>query len=328
MRASNALSRHFIRSIINPNKHVPLQALKKISWVPKSFLCLANSRNIQRATKGVESVLKEYPSLQIVLGCVDSVHQDVISEVWLDQEMKMLENEVLITRETRDDEIKTQLSLKIHESEIKINLLETFGFNDNTYTLFYKPSNKEQTPPLAKLDIELPIIPNNIKKFTSLTPISDWLEINENLTNIIKKISDKPASKVLIDSLKASSLVSSEQATRVFAEVEGPEDPSNVYEIIAGGGEYGSKSEMLVFESFQAKGDSLKCRFLVSDEKKKSKVEGLKGLVVEQIHDENRIVSEGDDVILDGIVRIGSMTGFELDGVNYKAVNDLLNVDF
>lgn len=328
MKPSYALTRHLIRSIINPIAHAPVQSLKQLSWEPRSLLCLANSRNIQKATDGVLSIQRKYPSLQIILGCVDSVHQDMISEVWFDKEMKILSGEVLEIEGRRNTEIETDLSLHFENLRVKLGLLESFGFNDYSYTLFYKPLGQNFAPPLAKLDVQLPIIPSSTTTFTSLVPISDWLGIDEHLDNVIKKISKKPASSMLIDSLKSSSLISDKETTRIFAEVRGPEHSSNIYEIIAGGGEYGSKSEMLVFEDFKAQGNSLECRFLVSDTRKSAAVEGMKGLVVEQIHDENRVVDKEEDLIVDGAVRIGSTKGFELDGVNFKAVNDLVNVKF
>ncbi|CCH45883.1 Kleisin, abnormal closure, protein 2 [Wickerhamomyces ciferrii] len=342
MRTTRSSLQHLIRTIINPVKHTPTDSLKSLSFTPRSLILLSNSRNIQKATQDilelsnasqalsrVLDIIKlsnSNQSLSLVLASVDSVYQDYTSEIWLSKPLTFQDALTLDENGDKFQQHKTQLTFDFHKDQIKLPLVRTDPFTDFPYTLCFKLQDGSFSPILSELSISLPLIPSEVKSKTSLEVIhQDWFRITSHLDNMIKTINGKPASEILLSKLKDANLGKTQES--VFLELRSKGVSINKYEVIAGGGEYGAKSEMLVLNCDKLpQAENLEGRFLCSIGNVDN--QNPKGLIIEQVSDDSRIVLKDKDILLDNHLRIGNEAGFEYNEVNFKARDDQVELQF
>lgn len=317
MKPTFSLSRQLVRSVINPVKHTPLDTLKSLPFTPKSLLYIPNTRTSVNAQQHVNSLLSENPNLQIITAVLDSVHQDIASELWFDDFMRIRSGKNL----DNDAKNKPSLTLGFSGEILKIPLVRTTGFTNFDYTLNMKHNG---TYLLDELDVWLPLKTGGISSWSHLHRISESrYNITSHLDNVIKQIDNRPASSVLMNELKQNGINENQP---LYVQIGSQYARTNFYEIIAGGGEYGAKSEMLVLDCDKIpEALALQVQFCLPVPQLAIPSDNG-GMIVDRIQDSKRIVDQGEDVIKDNFIRFGSEKGFQLSGYNLQAPNDFCSV--
>lgn len=326
MKPSLSLSRSLIRTVLNPFNYTPLETLKSLPFQPKSLLYFPNTRTSGIALDHIQSLISHRKDLQIVYAALDSTHQDSIGEVWFDEPMEINSGKFAVTKD-KESRTDNSISLNFTQHQIQIPLVRTTGFTDYDYTLFSNINDAGEFQNFTELDLTLPVKTRFASFHSNQKHISDWFRITNHLDNVVTKLDDQPASQVLMDALKHHNLQN--VAQKLYVEITAPRLEYNVYEIVAGGGEYGERSEMLVFgcPSLPQYND-IQVRFCVSTSGGEENELVKDGITVTQIQDLKRVVDQGEDVIKKNYLKVGSESGFVADGLNFIASNASAYIKF
>lgn len=248
------------------------------SFDAKSLLLLTTPSLLRDATeKSLQ--LYEQKDLQIVIASVDTVlpnfYRHGVSELWMDSYMDIkfserLEEENIrrrsqiikgrtpqVVRNTWEI-IDSSLSVDLDQNtSISLKLATTVFSTGRLVSLFYlqphrlNEGHENSGQYLCDLKVALP---KNIKSTNSKLEVEDcWIPLYEPGTelaitdctgNLIKSINGEPASLFLQDNDKLLSVGSRETKVYVKLIPNGTQEEKR-YEIIAGGGEWGAKANIL-----------------------------------------------------------------------------------
>lgn len=302
--------------------------------------------------------------MQVVVAGVDSVVpngvRNGLSELWMDDYMDISSSVHLNQKDlktVRDADgvslvsarenwksINAVLRLGVApEQTLDLSLANT-AFSTNTLaTLFYfqpkqlqgKDGDKNMGETLCELTVNLPPLepalspPQSIDRWTSLSE-GDNLVITECTGNLVKKINTLPAAKFLEHNEALMSIKSKD--TKVYVKVH-QKTGTKKYEVIAGGGGWGVKADLLAIspEAKLKKGDRLEF-FMVTPE---DRFLGFRAAVVS-----NQILFECTpeatqyeeapkaEQLVDNLFGCGCEHGFLHNGVNCKSPGESLSFKF
>lgn len=232
--------------------------------------------------------------------------------------------------------------------DLKFKTANTLFNNNNMQTCFYllsesqkavlKKADPKQFPNLRKLldnnnnllnniEISIPPIQFNSKltlhKYDGLTDIGEkFLKISQIKGNLVFKIDDQPASSILQNNSDLMNLM--DKNCRIFAVLKTSTGETRKFEIIAGGGSYGDKSNILAIdpscikflEKVHADGNTdIYIKFYLykprniedSIQRRKLIFERNSGLYIEKSPEEENFTKAcGQERVLENIIGIGS----------------------
>lgn len=352
----------FARTRIAPNLNTtlsPPQSLKA-----KALLILATPSSLPVAIENAIS-LHQIAQIQVVVAGVDSVvpngARSGLSELWLDEYMDISNSVHLNQKDSRPapresdgvhpvgakenwKSISASFKLEVAPGNTVDLALANTAFATNTLaTLFYfqpkelqeKSKDKNMGETLCELTVKLPELnppllePQSLDRWTSLSE-GDNLTITECTGNLIKKINTVPAAKFLENNEDLMSLKSKD--TKVYVKVH-QQDGTRKYEVIAGGGGWGAKADLLAIspEAKLKKGDRIEF-FMVTPE---DRFANFSAAVVSnqflfecapeatQYKEEAKPAQE-----IDNLFGCGSENGFLHNGVNCKSAGEALSFKF
>lgn len=358
---SRAAAKFVARTTVAPKSNTLFLVPTEIS--AKSVVLLATPQNIPTVIENAIN-LYQYASMQVLVAGVDSVvpngARNGVSELWLDDYITF-KNSVPLTAKDKEPErresdginavgaktnwkqINASLRLQLGENSVDLSLANTVFATNHLATLFYfqPPALQKQTGDrnMGEILCDLTAIFPPLSPSLG-TPVSGdrWTPLTEdqNLVvttctgNLVKAINDGPAAKVLEENSELMSIASKE--TKVYVKVY-RDDECKKYEVIAGGGGWGAKADLLAI-SPEAKlqvGDRLEF-FMITPDVRFSEMNAA--LVSNQFMFESlpEATTYGDSVAAPqevlSLFGCGSEMGFVLDGVNHKSPGETVSMPF
>lgn len=349
----------FARTTVAPNgKPITLPQ----NFASKSVLILATPQNLASTIESAIS-LHQDEKLQVVVAGVERIvpngESDGISELWMDSRME-LEDPILLSEKDRPEPLRVSdgvhpvgakvnwkhvdaaLKMKILDVDITMKLANTAFYTNLLSTLFYfEPEQKDDVllhsgETLCSLLISLPNIRPSLSlasvydNWTSLKTSDEPLLVTKCTGNLLKGINKKPASLFLEQNDKLMSLSSRE--TKVYVKVFERDGATKRYEVIAGGGGWGAKADLLAI-SPDAKlqvGDRVEFFMVAPQDQGKMR----SGVVSNQFLFECAPAascydsSQKSSQAIDNLFGCGSESGFVAGGVNHKSPGESLSLPF
>lgn len=359
--ARPAAAKFVARTTVSPKSNALFLVPSEIS--SKSVIMLSTPQNISTVIENAIN-LYQFANIQVLVAGVDSVipngARNGVSELWLDDyvsfknslplnakdkapERKESDGINAVGAKTNWKQINATLSLGLDGNKIDISLANTAFATNHLATLFYfqPPELQKQTgdPNMGEILCELTaILPPLSPSLGSPVSGDRWTPLTENQTlvvtnctgNLVKTINGGPAAKVLEDNAQLMNIGSKD--TKVYVKVFRGED-CRKYEVIAGGGGWGVKADLLAMspEAKMQVGDRLEF-FMITPDVRFSEMNTA--LVSDQFMFESlpEATTYSDNITatqnIDGLFGCGSETGFVLDGVNYKSPGETLSMPF
>lgn len=359
------LSEIYTKTSINP---VNFRLSPPTNFEAKSLVLLSTPSLL---TQLIEESIHLYQNngIQVIAAGVDCVvpnsQRHGISEMWLDEYIEV-NNSVKL--EDRDDvntqpkerdgvhvvqvnknwkTIASNFSINLHsDSKVDLKLANTIFATSNLVTLFYfQPghltgqSNSGQT--LCDLNVTLPF--NLFKESPKdesedkWTPLydskSEPLVITSCTGNLIKLINKKSAAGFLEQNDRLMSIGSKD--TQVFVKLyKKGLDVGQRFKVIAGGGEWGTKANILAIspEAKIESGDRIEFFMLTPEDRfttNKVNVESLSNkLVFECSNEERSYVGDNmdDTIIMENVFGCGSENGFIYNNVQHVSAGERISI--
>lgn len=327
----------------------------------KSVIFLSTPQNLPATIENAIS-LHQKDGLQVVVAGVERTVPNAVSngvsELWMDTPVQIGRSELLAEKDTkpvlRESDGINPVGAKVHWKTIEGNLnmdiqgtcvnltLANTAFATGTLTtLFYFDNvlglgqeNMGQT--LSSLHVKLPELaprllePVSLDRWTPLTAGTE-LVVTKCTGNLVKGINNQPAAQYLEKNAKLMDIASKD--TKVYVKVW-RQEAFKKYEVIAGGGGWGAKADLLAIspEADLKKGDRLEF-FMVTPTDRFAQqtaavvsrqflfecapeATGYKG------HD------TGTSQTVEDLFGGGGEAGFSANGVNYRSAGELLRLAY
>lgn len=361
--SSISYSEHFMKTTLNP-KLIRLDPPKNIN--PKSVLLLSTPSLLPLVIQ--ESIrLFEQDKLQVCVAGVDAMvpnsMRNGLSEIWMDEYMEI--NESLQLDDEKDDLekdpkesdginiVSARKNWKIVDSNLKItfnsshvvdiNLANTAFSTDHLVTLFYflplETSDKNMGTTLSSLSLTLPkgIVSDNTEIFQqdNWTPLatSEELRVTDSIGNLLKSINNQPASNYLQNNKELMDIASKD--TQVFVKVYNEESVlTRKYEVIAGGGSWGTKASILALspEAKVKKGEKIEFYMLTPTDRFTQKLsllqkyDGNNTISFESCYEPRSYQSNvaEEEIVMCNVFGCGSDKGFMYNKINYCSAGENL----
>lgn len=357
----HSAARFVARTTVAPKANALLLVPTEIS--AKSVILLSTPQNIPTVIENAIN-LYQHASMQVLVAGVDGVvpngARNGISELWLDDYINFRDSVSLKSRDKEPErresdgihavgaktnwkQIDSALHLHLGGNCVDVTLANTAFATNHLATLFYfqPPALQKQTGDqnmgemLCDLTATLPPLTPSLA-----SPVSGdrWTPLTENQTlvvtkctgNLVKAINDGPAAKVLENNSQLMDIASKD--TKVYVKVYRG-DECKKYEVIAGGGGWGAKADLLAIspECKLQLGDRLEF-FMITPDVRFSDLNAA--LVSNQFMFESlpEATTYGDsssatqEVL--NLFGCGSELGFVLDGVNHKSPGETVSMPF
>lgn len=361
-------TRLFFRSLLTYSRTIRNTELYSVSiptsFTPKSLILLSTPSHLT-STIDTAIDLFEKKKLQIVVAGVDSVPTSGskgVSELWLDEYFKIKSGTFLDEKDDLNkpprqsdgiDVVGARKNWKIIDSsfrmqlaqnaDVSVALANTAFVNNNLVTLFYlqppqvesEVGEKFSDRTLCELTIESPTSTLN----SALTITDRWTTLNgeeplyvtNSVGNIIKSLNNSSAAKYLENNKKLMDIGSKD--TEVYVKLFRKEKEYR-YQVIAGGGGWGPKSDTLVIspEAKVQKGDRIEFFMLTPDNKMNLMREGnelrtqgsflFERILGSQGYNENTPNLEPSSPVFG----CGSEVGFHVNGVLHLSAGEKVEV--
>lgn len=317
-------------------------------FTPKSVILLATPQNLPVA---IEHAISFYQmaQLQVVVAGVDSVVPNGvrggISELWLDQHMGISGSVPLDAKDGRKPganwkTIDAFLDIGIATNSIRLSLANTAFATNKLATLFYfQPPQLQKVSgdanmgeTLLELRIDLPplnpslLTPKSADRWTALHDKDHHLSVTDCTGNLIKKINNAPAAKFLEQNDALMSLASKD--TKVYVKLY-QDGVVKKYEVIAGGGGWGAKADILAIspEANIRKGDAIEFFMLTPTDRYATASMGTAAVSpqirFECIPEETNYNSpQFSHQELNDVFGCGCESGFTVDNINYRSAGE------
>ncbi|GEQ69321.1 hypothetical protein JCM33374_g2992 [Metschnikowia sp. JCM 33374] len=335
------------------------------SFVPRSALFLSTPQNLPKMIENAIT-LHTQKGLQVVVAGVDRTvpngASNGVSELWLEAPMKIGRSALLSAKDAspplRESDginpvgakvhwknIQGILHLDIQGNRIDVSLANTAFATGTLTTLFYfdksddgaahQPHSDNMGQTLSSLHVKLPQLTPALKppvssdRWTPLTD-DDSLIITKCTGNLVKGINGHPAAQYLEKNNKLMSIASKETKVyvKVFSNHSGTQPKK--YEVIAGGGGWGAKADLLAIspEAKLAKGDRLEFYMVTPSDRFSQQTAAV---VSQQVlfecapeatrYEEHVSSSQTVEHLFGG----GSEMGFAVNGVNYRSPGESIS---
>lgn len=358
--SSRVAASFFARTTISPPQK-PITIPSNIK--PKSVLILSTPQNLPNSIESAIS-LHENQDLQVVVAGVERMvpngAANGVSELWMDDFMKF-ENPTLLSDKDKPEPLRasdgihpvgakvnwklidSSINLNIQGVELGLNLANTAFYTNLLSTLFFfQPKGLGELSTfsgqtLCGLLVVLPELLANLKKKSvhdNWTPLasdeSEELLVTNCTGNLLKGLNNLPASLFLEKNDKLMSIGSKD--TKVYVKVTGNDGSKKRYEVIAGGGGWGAKADLLALspEAQLKKGDRVEFFMVKPEDQGKGKI----GLVSNQFlfecapESKNYEEAQPTSQTVENLFGCGSEIGFVADGVNHKSPGESLSLAF
>lgn len=261
----------FARTTVAPSTPISIP----LNLQPKSVLILATPQNLSATIESAIN-LNQNENLQVVVAGVERVVpngvDNGVSELWMNELMKIGDSVLLSEKDKpaplRESDgvhpvgakvnwknVKASLELNLKEMSLSLPLANTAFYTSLLSTLFYfQPkelvtagSSVGQT--LCGLTVTLPNLEPLLNKatiydnWTALSTSEEPLVVTKCTGNLLKGVNKLPASLFLEKNTKLMSLASKE--TKVYVKIYDKLGVCKRYEVIAGGGGWGAKADLL-----------------------------------------------------------------------------------
>lgn len=348
------------RTTVSPGLNA--QVLAPADLKPKSVVFLSTPQNIPTV---IENAINFYQigNMQVLVAGVDSVvpngNRNGISELWLDDYITFEDSVLLLAKDTvkvkQSDGInvvgaKTNwknvdaaLKLQLGLNCLEMSLANTIFSTNQLATLFYfqPPALQKQTGDpnmgevLSNLTAILPPLEPSLGTAVSLdrwTPLTEGEElVVTNCTgNLVRSINNGPAAKILENNSKLMGIASKE--TKVYVKVF-RDNESKKYEVIAGGGGWGVKADLLAIspEAKMQVGDRLEF-FMVTPEVRYADMSNTvvsNQFMFESLPEMSSYeMTLGSPQTIEHLFGCGSESGFVMDGVNHKSPGEVVRLAY
>lgn len=358
--SSRAAAAFFARTVVSPPQK-PISIPNTI--IPKSVLILSTPQNLPNSIDSAIS-LHQNENLQVVVAGVERIvpngATNGVSELWMDSLMD-IKDPVLLSEKDKPEPLRvsdgvhpvgakinwklleSSLNLNIQGMELGITLANTAFYTNLLSTLFFlqpKGFSEEVSQfsgqTLCGLLVVLPELLNKFKVSVhdNWTPLasdeSEKLIVTNCTGNLLKGLNKLPASQFLEKNDKLMSIGSKD--TKVHVKVSGKDGASKRFEVIAGGGGWGAKADLLALspEAKLNKGDCVEFFMVKPEDQDKVKT----GLASNQFlfecapeaktYENNPPTSQ----TVENLFGCGSENGFVADGVNHKSPGESLSLGF
>lgn len=349
------------RTVRNPTTY---NATLPTSFAPKSVILLS-SPSYLNSTIDAAIKLFEDQKLQIVVAGVDSVPPagtSGVSELWMDEYFKVKDGVFLdekddLNKPPRQSDgvnvvgarknwklIDSALSIKLAKNvDVSLNLANTAFVNDNLVTLFYlqppqiddKATAGFSDKALSDLQVELPTSAQSAvvkvhDRWTAL-PSEKPLFVTNCVGNLIKSLNGSSAAKFLEQNDQLMSIGSKD--TEVYVKLY-RQNTEYRYQVIAGGGGWGPKSDTLVVspEAKVQKGDRIEFFMLTPEDKNVShqkEIETKNGsFVFERISESSGFRHSNSEV--EGVLSVfgcGTEVAYHVNNVLYLSAGETVVVE-
>lgn len=321
-------------------------------FAPKAAIFLATPQNL---SKTIETAIMLFQSMQmqVVVAGVDRMAPNLVStgvsQLWFDESLQISKPTLLSaiseTPEPRESDGIHPVGAKVPWKHVEGSLLLGLGshtvrmalantaFATNTFTTLFYFQKDAKTPhmgqTLASLHLQVPAMelapPQVLDRWTQLT--SETLTVTKCKGNLVLSINNMPASQFLENNEKLMSLASKD--TKVYVKVF-RDETCRRYEVIAGGGGWGTKADLLAVspEAVLARGDRLEFYMVTPDDRFKLLEESaLSSQVRFECAPESTTfeTANPDPVVIDNFFGAASEQGFQVDGVNHKSAGEAVS---
>lgn len=327
---------------------------------PKSVVMLSTPQCLPDAIENA-IMLHQMMEIQVIVAGVDAVVPNSVrsglSELWLDDYCTVSK---AVTLAARDAAPKLQesdgihpVSAKVHWKHVDASLrlqlggssvdvaLANTAFATNTLaTLFYfQPRELALGDPtvgqtLLELHVALPELqppllpPQNHDRWTPLTTGQD-LTVTKCTGNLIKQINGGPAALVLEKNAELMGIASKD--TKVYAKVHTARK-SMRYEVIAGGGGWGAKADLLALSPEAKLSGGEKVEFFMVTPEQRYAVGAMsvsRKFLFECTPESTTYGGERPLLqTVEDLFGCGSECGFLLDGVNHRSPGEAVSFSF
>lgn len=350
----------FARTTISPTSNliIPPSTLS-----PKSVIILATPQNIPAVIESA-ILLTRNQKLQVVVAGVERVVpngvSNGISELWMDDRMKIGRLTLLCEKDKAEPlrvsdgvnpvsakvnwkNLDASLELDIQDTQICMALANTAFYTNLLSTLFFldreATENTHSGQTLCGLQVVLPALQTNFEEATihdNWTPLGTLgndgvqLVVTSCAGNLLKRVNQLPASLFLENNKTLMSVGSKD--TKVYVKVHGKKGPIKRYEVIAGGGGWGARADLLALspEAKLNKGDRVEF-FMVRPGNQTKMRPGVisNQFLFECVEEAN---TYGEDRLstqrVDNLFGCGSERGFVSGSVNHKSPGESLLLRF
>lgn len=322
----------------------------------RSVLIFATPQNLSMSIEAAIS-LHESEKLQVVLAGVERVvphgASNGISELWMDDVMRIELPFLLSERDKREPprvsdgvnpvgakvnwkQVDASLDLHVQGTHVHMLLANTVFWTSLPSTLFFFESGSAHSgQTLCRLLVTLPPLvpePKGASLRDHWTPLDTDapLLVTKCIGNLLKGLNGRSAALFLEQNTQLMSMASKD--VKVCVKVFGADGVSKRYEVIAGGGGWGAKADLLALlpEAQLSVGDRIKFYMIPPGD--------MDGTVAEPVRDQIRFECVADattygetDVATqtdDNLFGCGSERGFVAAGVNHKIPGDSLSMSF
>ncbi|KAM9934353.1 hypothetical protein OXX80_006051 [Metschnikowia pulcherrima] len=324
---------------------------------PKSALFLSTPQNLSTTIENA-IFLHQQLGLQIVVAGVDRIvpngASNGVSELWMEESMKLGQAVLLASKDSQPSlresdginpvgakvhwkHVEGSLRLEFQQNKIDLSLANTaFATSTLTTLFFFQKQSPGGADPhmgqtLSELHVKLPELTPNLQnpassdRWTPLTQEQDLI-ITKCTGNLVKGINGQPAAQYLEKNNMLMSIASKD--TKVYVKVyEQDSARAKKYEVIAGGGGWGAKANLLAIspEAQLAKGDRLEF-FMVTPSDRYARLETA--MVSRQFRFECAPEATSYEDTSDSSQSVehlfgaGSEAGFVVNGVNYRSAGE------
>jgi hypothetical protein len=321
-----------------------------LDFQPKSLLLFTTPQNVETVGRQLDTLKENFASqLQVVAASLDSNLENSISELWIDEYIKINDFTPYEEKPSRKGQLNnSQLSINFNKAVIaSLNISNSTRFYSDlpSFMLFHdKGLLKESGQNLSSLSITLPIKINSHPKnhFSNLIPLQAQsatdLIITKVESNLILGLNNESPPKILMKLLKNFGV--DNVVVTVFAKITNlSTNNSNIFEIVAGGGEWGNAASTLVLKDFdlhrmgsQPETSQYKVEFFIVDPHNAPVFEPIgAGVWVESVDDDrlsalNSAPDKEGSVFPDALI-LGSIDGVKVEGQNYNSPSELVGFD-
>lgn len=365
LSSCSSLYRMYTKTCINP---VNFQLSTPNTFVPKALVVLSTPSLLSQAIE--ESInLHQKTDLQVVVAGVDCVipnsQRHGISEMWLDEYIGINQSIQLDERDDINNEPKERDGVHVvqakknwklvngsfsmglnQNSRVDLQLANTVFSTGNLVTLFYfQPSHLDQQSNSGQTLCDLSVtLPSDAIQATKIETEDKWTLLDDPksepklitscIGNLVKLINGKSASSFLQENKKLMNIASKDTQVYVKIYKRGLNIPHR-FKVIAGGGEWGTKSNILAI-SPEAKleiGDTIEFYMLTPEDRfsldSSFSRESLSSkLIFECSYEELSYNSNASDdtIILENSFGCGSEKGFKYNGVQHTSAGEKLSI--
>lgn len=329
-------------------------------FLPKSAILLSTPHNLPSVIENAIT-LHQIANLQVVVAGVDAVPigaRNGVSELWMAEHLNIGSSVRLSDTDSDDSGARTDgirfadsksnwkniqgtLNLKIGPHTVGARLANTAFSTGKLITMFYfQPKGVESGSAevlqnsgemLSDLSLKLPDLalhlPLSTDRWTSLT--DEELRVTKCTGNLIKGINNKSAASYLETNDKLMSIASKD--TKVYVTVT-RDGKSKRFEVIAGGGGWGAKADLLALspEARLSKGDHLQFFMVTPDNRFLAMSTAA---VSNQFHfectpEQTSYQETSLQQTVENLFGCGSEMGFTLDGMNHASAGETVSFRF